>query len=200
MDATPAYHYLCLFSSPYLLCDMANQFPIQNTFASSYHSNDRTPGGRITRFDRCVHTVAADGMGDYPSDFSVSSSFQRGHCLMELMVTQITYQMQRRTIPAGERVGSDARWERDVLPECHNNNTLWGYAIRNSDVLHQERESVNDPVLFNLLRMGIYNWRGVNTLQNQAVQAVRWSSAMIMRVLQHVKLEKQVCGVLAFPI
>ena len=109
--------------------------------------------------------------------------------------------MQHGTIPAGERVGSDARWERDVLPECHNDDTLWGYAIRNSDVLHQERESVNDPVLFNLLRMGIYDWRGVNTLQNQAIQAVRWSSATIMRVLQRVfKLEKQVCCVLAFPI
>ena len=44
--------------------------------------------------------------------------------------------MQRGTIPAGERVGSDARWERDVLPKCHNDDTLWGYAIRNSDVLH----------------------------------------------------------------
>ena len=109
--------------------------------------------------------------------------------------------MQHGTIPAGECVGSDARWERDVLPKCHNDNTLWGYVIRNSDVLHQERESVNDPVLFNLLRMGIYDWREVNALQNQAVQAVRWSSAMIMRVLQRVfKLEKQVCCILAFPI
>ena len=62
-------------------------------------------------------------------------------------------------IPTGERVGSDARWERDVLPECNNNNTLWGYAIRNSGVPHQERESVNDLVLFNLLCMGIYDWR-----------------------------------------
>ena len=109
--------------------------------------------------------------------------------------------MQRGTIPAGERVGLDALWERDVLPKCHNNDTLWGYAIHNSDVLHQERESVNNPVLFNLLHMGIYNWRGVNALQNQAVQAVRWSSATIMRVLQCVfKLEKQVCCILAFPI
>ena len=53
---------------------MANQFPIQNSFTSSYHTDDRTPGGRITRFDRRVHTVAADGTGDYPSNFSVSPS------------------------------------------------------------------------------------------------------------------------------
>ena len=82
-----------------------------------------------------------------------------------------------------------------------NDDTLWGYAIRNSDVLHRDREAVNDPVLFNLLRMGIYDWRGVNALQNQATQAIRWSSATIMRVLQRVfRLEKQVCCVLAFPI
>ena len=54
--------------------------------------------------------------------------------------------MQRGTIPAGECVGLDACWERDILPECHNDNTLWGYAICNSDVLHQERESVNNLV------------------------------------------------------
>ena len=109
--------------------------------------------------------------------------------------------MCQGTILAGESAVSDARWNRDFLPEYHNNDTLWGYAVRNSDVLHQERGSINDPVLFNLLRMGIYDWRGVNTLQNQAIQAVRWSSATIMRVLQRVfRLEKQVCCVLAFPV
>ena len=52
-----------------------------------------------------------------------------------------------------------------------------------------------------ILHMGIYDWRGMNALQNQAVQVVRWLSATIMRVLQHVfKLEKQVCCILAFPI
>ena len=109
--------------------------------------------------------------------------------------------MQHGTILTGECVGLDACWKRDVLPECHNDDTLWGYAICNLNVLHQERESVNNLMLFNLLHMGIYDWRGVNALQNQAVQAVRWLSAMIMRVLQCVfKLEKQVCCVLAFPI
>ena len=107
--------------------------------------------------------------------------------------------MQWEMIPAGEHVGSDAHWDRDVLPECHNDDTLWGYAICNLDVLHQERENIHDPVLFNLLRMGIYDWRGVNALQNQAIQAVHWSSATIMHVLQCVFwLEEQVCGILAF--
>ena len=59
---------------------------------------------------------------------------------------------------------------------------------------------MDDPVLFNPLCTGIYDWIGLNTLQNQAIQAVCWLSATIMRVLQRVfKVEKQVCCILAFP-
>ena len=83
---------------------------------------------------------------------------------MRLMVVQIADRMQHGTIPTGEHVGLDTCWERDILPECHNDNTLWGYTICNLDVLHQEGEVINDPVFFNLLHMGIYDWRGVNAL------------------------------------
>jgi len=96
-------------------------------------------------------------------------------------------------IPLANDATTKARWERDALPELHYNDALWGFAIRSSEVLQREQQHINDPVLYRLLRMGIFDWTGVNNLQSQAMQAVRWASATSVRILERVfKLERKV--------
>ena len=58
---------------------MSNDFAVHNSFAGTFYNEERTPGGRITCFDRRVHTEAADGSGGYPSNFAVSVSLGQIH-------------------------------------------------------------------------------------------------------------------------
>jgi len=96
-------------------------------------------------------------------------------------------------VPLRNDAETKARWERDSLPKLHNDDALWGFNIRASDVLEREQQHINDPVLYRLLRMGIFDWSGINVLQNQALQAVRWASATSMRILERVfKIERKV--------
>ena len=96
-------------------------------------------------------------------------------------------------IRSGNDAATSARWNRDSLPECHNDDATWGFAIRSSEVLEREKGKINDPVLYRLLRMGVLDQQGVNEFQNQARQAVRWASATCVRLFQRIlKVETQV--------
>jgi len=96
-------------------------------------------------------------------------------------------------IPLANDAATKAHWERDALPELHYNDALWGFAIRSSKVLQQEQQHINDPVLYCLLRMGIFDWTGVNNLQAQAMQAVQWASATSVRILERIfKIKRKV--------
>ena len=97
-------------------------------------------------------------------------------------------------MPLVDDMTTAGRWHADSLSDVNNQDALWGYTIRAAGVLRQERNrSIQDTTLFRLLRLGIYDWTGVNVLGNQARQAIRWACPTIVRVLQRVwKVEKQV--------
>ena len=60
-------------------------------------------------------------------------------------------------------------WSEDDLVECHFNDKLWGYAIWVSEELHLRHEGhFFDAVLFNLMRMGVYDWNGKNQQGDQS--------------------------------
>ena len=68
------------------------------------------------------------------------------------------------------------------MPELHNDDALWAFALRASEELHMlDRQRLNDDVLYHLLQMGIFNWTGPDTLLNQAQQAVCLNSATSTR-------------------
>ena len=96
-------------------------------------------------------------------------------------------------VQLGNDAANKARWNSDALPECHNDDAMWGFAIRSSEVLERERGKINDPVLYRLFRIGVFDQQGVNQLQNQALQAVRWASATCIRLFQRIlRVETQV--------
>ena len=96
-------------------------------------------------------------------------------------------------IHVGNDAATSARWDRDALPKCHNDDAMWGFVFRSSEVLERERGKINDPVLYRLLRIGVLDQSGVNGFQSQALQAVQWVSATCVHLFQRIlKVETQV--------
>ena len=76
----------------------------------------------------------------------------------------------------------EACWKQDDMPELHNDNALWAFAMRASEELRMlDRMCLNNDALYRLLRMGIFDWEKPNELLKQSLQAVRWSAATSTR-------------------
>ena len=74
------------------------------------------------------------------------------------------------------------RWRQDAMPELHNDDALWAYAMRASEEYRLlDRQQLNDETLYRLLDMGIHDWKKLDTLLHQAQQAIRWSAATSTR-------------------
>ena len=70
----------------------------------------------------------------------------------------------------------EARWKQDAMPELHNDNALWAFAMRASEEYRLlDRQRLNDEPLYRLLNMGLFDWERPDTLLNQAQQAICWS-------------------------
>ena len=71
---------------------------------------------------------------------------------------------------------------------------MWVYMCRASEELRVEWKGVlNDPVLYNLLRMGIFDWKGANVRPNASIPAMRFSTALATQLLPRIlELEKKV--------
>ena len=93
--------------------------------------------------------------------------------------------MRHGVIRAGQTSWDAAeqyRWRQDAMPELHNDDALWAFAMRASEEYRQlDRQQLNDETLYRLLDMGIYDWKKPDTLLHQAQQAIRWSAATSTR-------------------
>ena len=71
---------------------------------------------------------------------------------------------------------------------------MWAYMCWALEELRVEWKGVlNDPVLYNLLRMGIFDWKGANVRPNASIPAMRFSTALATRLLPRIlELEKKV--------
>ena len=76
----------------------------------------------------------------------------------------------------------EARWKQDAMPELHNDDALWAFAMRASEEYHLlDHQHLNDEPLYRLLNMGLFDWERPDVLLNQAQQAIRWSVATSTR-------------------
>ena len=93
--------------------------------------------------------------------------------------------MRHGVICAGQSswdAAEEACWRQDAMPELHNDDALWAFALRASEELHMlDRQCLNNNTLYCLLQMGIFDWTGPDTLLNQAQQAICLSSATTTR-------------------
>ena len=79
----------------------------------------------------------------------------------------------------GQQRADDDRWYNDILAECHWDNRLWGYACRVSEAIRTRTpEDFTNPVLFQLLFMGMFNWDNENHCNDQSTQAMRHLTVM----------------------
>ena len=94
----------------------------------------------------------------------------------------------------GEQTFNCHCWHNDTLSECWNDNQIWGYIICAGEELVEDTWEVNDPVLMNLVKMGIFDWRSLSDqLLPAALQAVHRGTTMASRIIPHlVMLEKKV--------
>jgi len=88
-------------------------------------------------------------------------------------------------------MGSDAqtqvRWDQDALEDCSPEDQVWGWSIRSSEVLHHDRNKIDDEVLVKMLYQGILDkqpgapaWTEPTSIK----QGVRLISNMVVRVIQ----------------
>jgi hypothetical protein len=64
------------------------------------------------------------------------------------------------------------------------------------DLLALNKEDLDDPVLYDLLKFGVLDWEKPNERLNQSTQAIRLSTAIQMRMLaKHLQLEEKVRAV-----
>ena len=93
--------------------------------------------------------------------------------------------MRHGVIRAGQTSWDAAeqyRWRQDAMPELHNDDALWAFAMRASEEYRQlDRQQLNDETLYRLLDMGIHDWKKPDTLLHQAQQAIRWGAATSTR-------------------
>ena len=93
--------------------------------------------------------------------------------------------MRFGVIRAGQtswNTAEEACWKQDDMPELHNDNALWVFAMRVSEELRMlDCMHLNDDALYRLLRMGILNWEKPDELLKQSLQAVQWSAATSTR-------------------
>ena len=78
-------------------------------------------------------------------------------------------------------------WVNDDLSDCPNEDALWGFAARASGELEKTpREKVDDPVLYRLFRMGLFDWPGKKMLQEGVSLGVRFAAVVASRLFARI--------------
>ena len=88
----------------------------------------------------------------------------------------------------------EERRRRDCFLELQTDDCLWANMIQASyDLKLMDWEKVNDSILMDLLKAGVYNWEKPNDRLHQSTQAIWHSTAIHMRMLaKHMQLEDKV--------
>ena len=66
------------------------------------------------------------------------------------------------------------------MDKLHNDNAMRA----SEELLMLDQQHLNNNIIYHLLHMGIYNWKGEDKLLNQAGQAVHLSLAMSTRCME----------------
>ena len=81
------------------------------------------------------------------------------------------------------------QWRDDALIECHNNNALWGFAVRAYEgVRVRSADQWDDPVLLCLMQMGSLDWVHPDFHGNQLMQGIRFATAMGSRLHKRIRV------------
>ena len=151
------------------------------------------PRQSITRSDKQAHDSSRIGWGSgtYPDNYQVSLELStiksKSHGLLQIL-RRVLYE-----VPTREEFDEQV-WRNDALDECHQEDMLWGYVVRAfEEFRHRDVNVWTDPVYNQLILMGCVDWLGPNRPGDQAVKAIRFSTALGSRIFHRiVRLEDQV--------
>ena len=74
-------------------------------------------------------------------------------------------------------------WRNDALVECHFDDKLWGWSCRIAEELRVRKPfAFEDPIIYNLLRIGTFDWTDENKRGDQSRQAMRYSAVGLSRL------------------
>ena len=87
------------------------------------------------------------------------------------------------------------QWRDNTLIECHNDDTLWGYAVRAYEhVWLHTKDQWDDPVLLRLMQMRSLDWVHPDFHSNQSMQGIQFATAMGLRLCERIRvMEREVC-------
>ena len=87
----------------------------------------------------------------------------------------------------GNNAQTKLRWEQDVLEDCSPEDRVWGWSVRASEVLHHDKDRLEDECLLKMLRQGLLDKQAgapAWSENSEVKHGVRFVSSMIVRVLE----------------
>ena len=103
----------------------------------------------------------------------------------------------------GNDMQTKLHWEQDALEDCSPEDWVWGWSIGASEVLHYDKDKVDDKCLLKMLRQGLLDKQAGAPAwgENSEVKhGVRFVSSMIICVLQRCfKMDNKVTTSLIMP-
>ena len=87
------------------------------------------------------------------------------------------------------------QWRDNTLIECHNNDALWGFAVRVYEgVRLRTKNQWDNPVFLRLMQMGCLDWVQPDFCSNPSMQGIRFATEMGSRLYERIRaMEREVC-------
>ena len=101
---------------------------------------------------------------------------------------QIAHRMLRGKVQMGTFEQIYTRWINDGLLDCSPDDQVWGWSIRSTEILDQDRGRINDDVLRDMLYMALLD-PAAETVWAEALnlrQSTRLTSNMVAQILQRI--------------
>ena len=89
----------------------------------------------------------------------------------------------------GSNAETLARWHHDSLKDCSQDDQIFGWSVRASEVLGHDKEKIDDEVLREMLYQGILDPKDGAPAWTEKLnlrQGLRLMSSAILRVLQRI--------------
>jgi len=97
--------------------------------------------------------------------------------------------MLKGKVQMGTPAATLARWYQDRLEDCSPEDRIWGWSIRATEVLHHEKDRLDDECLRQMLYQGLKDTAAGAPAWTEKLsikEGVRFLSAISTRIVQHV--------------
>jgi len=104
--------------------------------------------------------------------------------------------MLKGKVQMGNDIQTKLRWDQDALEDCSPEDCVWGWSVRASEVLHHDKDKLEDKCLLKMLPQGLLDKQAgapAWSENSEVKHGVRFVSSMIVRVLQRCfKMDEKV--------